>query len=315
MTLLLFALLACLQDLPSRVLQPHPTSTDAALLTPEGKLLVTVGSPDRVAKVWLVDTGKVLFTLADQTQVVAMTVDGIRVAAGGPTGTTLWDPASGNKLHTLESGPAKAMGFTADGKVLTTIAPRGAEALVVSRWEVRTGLQSGSFEIPTTSKLIRTNGVLVAFAHPDKSIRVWDAASPKELAKLPGGRTFALEIRPDGSRVVSYGEDHAYVIWDPSTGKELKRLIDGYGSDPAIGFSPHGEFLALIADAGIEIWDGMAEKKLSTVRMPDTGVFQVSALSFSADGRTLLGGGTLIAKIATKDLKTTGPLYFWKLKR
>ena len=73
--------------------------------------------------------------------------------------------------------------------------------------------------------------------------------------------------------------------------------------------------MALVADAGIEVWDAKSDQRISIYRPPSTGVYVASFVEFSADTRTLLSGGLFIAKDAPKDRKTSGPLHFWKLKR
>lgn len=314
--ILLLAAALTLQDLPSQSLQPHAARTDGALLTPEGKLLVTVGIPDSVARVWIADTGRQLFTLGDKARRIAMSADGTRVAVASSDGVTLWDPATGARVHTLDNSPVWAMAFAADGKSITTIRSRTVDASIVTKWDLRTGAQEASFEIPAASTSCRTNGGLLALHHRDRSIRIWDLAERKETRRLTvassSGSPFAL--RPDGYGAV-IAEDHAYVFWDLASGKELKRLVEGYGGDLALGYSEDGKLLALAAEAGIEVWDGAGEKRIALLGLPKTGVFQASSLTFSSDNRTLLAGGTMILRNAPKDQKTQGSLYFWKLKR
>ncbi len=313
---LILAALLFTQELPSRALQPHPQGTDAAILTPEGKLLVTNGTPDRAVKVWIADTGKQLYTLGDQARAVAMSEDGTRVAVGGGAITTLWDPASGSRFQSFETGPTSAVAFSSDGKTLTTVSTRAA-AQVVTRWNVKSGEKTASFEFAardTSPRALGAGGGLLALGMPDRTIRIWDVATEKETKKLAGKPT-ALCFSPDGSRLVSGGDDHAIRVWDVATGQMVKQLTEGYETDPQIAFSRDGDQLAIVADAGVEIWDGKMERRLSICKLPPLGAWIAGAVSFSADGRTLLAGGTLIAKNATKDAKTTGPLYFWKLKR
>lgn len=313
MGLILAALLA-LQDLPSRVLQPHGKSTDGALFTPEGKLLVTHGAPDRTVKVWIVDTGKQLYTLADAALAVAMTADGTRVAIAGSAVTTIWDPAGGNRLLTLESGPADAVAFSANGATLTTLGARK-----VTQWNTKAGTKLLSFEFPVKdlrARAVGAGGTRVALAYEDRTVHLWDVETQKEVLTLTvsEGKVTGAAFSPDGSRLATVGEDLTLRIWETSTGKELKRVAEGADPDSRLAFDAAGALLAVSSTAGVDVWDLKADRKVSTCRPPALGAFIPGALSFSADGRTLLAGGTMILKNAPKDAKTTGPLYFWKLK-
>jgi hypothetical protein len=40
-----------------------------------------------------------------------------------------------------------------------------------------------------------------------------------------------------------------------------------------------------------------------------------ASFEFAPDGRTLIGGGTLISKDAPAAGRLSGPVYFWKLRR
>ena len=57
----------------------------------------------------------------------------------------------------------------------------------------------------------------------DNTVRVWDAASGKELLVLRGheGGVAAAGFSPDGARIVSGSEDKTVRVWDAASGKEL----------------------------------------------------------------------------------------------
>ena len=276
--ILVLILAIAAQDAPSRALHPHAGSTDDARLTPEGKLLVTRGAPDRTVKVWIVDTGKLLYTLADKAEGLAMSADGTSVAVGGLIATTLWDPASGGQTQKLDTGWTGHLAYSRDGKALTTVSAR-PQALTVARWDVKSGQKTKSFDLPMTKdtiwRALGADGALLALPMADRTIRIWDV----------------------------------------ETGRERKRLTEGYEVDPQIAFSRDGAVMAVVADAGIEFWDSKSDRRIAVYRLPSTGVFVASFVEIAADGKTLLAGGLFIAKDAPKDKKTTGPLYFWKIKR
>jgi WD40 repeat protein len=50
----------------------------------------------------------------------------------------------------------------------------------------------------------------------DKTARIWDAASAKEIAVLRGydGAVFSAAFSPDGLRIVTASQDKTARIWD-----------------------------------------------------------------------------------------------------
>ena len=55
--------------------------------------------------------------------------------------------------------------------------------------------------------------------------RLWDAASGKELLRLPHEReVVAASFSPDGRTVVTASWDITARLWDAATGKEMQRL-------------------------------------------------------------------------------------------
>ena len=76
----------------------------------------------------------------------------------------------------------------------------------------------------------------------DKTVRVWDAASGKELLVLRGheGAVTAAGFSPDGARIVSGSWDNTVRVWDAASGKELLVLRGHEGPVTAAGFSPDG---------------------------------------------------------------------------
>src|SRR5437016_4453976 len=63
----------------------------------------------------------------------------------------------------------------------------------------------------------------------DRTVRIWDAASGKETAKLVGhtGAIWALAVSPTGEHILSASADGTARIWDASTGLEL-RVLEGH---------------------------------------------------------------------------------------
>jgi RNA polymerase sigma factor (sigma-70 family) len=119
------------------------------------------------------------------------------------------------------------------------------------------------------------------------TIRLWEAATGKELRRLHVKGVANVAVSPDGATVAGAGTtDGTVFLWDAATGKELRRFKGsrGYAGDRALAFSPDGRTLAATgADPYVRLWDVATGKLLRTERT-DEPVLQ---LAFSPDGRIL----------------------------
>jgi WD40 repeat protein len=131
-------------------------------------------------------------------------------------------------------------------------------------------------------------------ASASDEIRLWDAATGRELGHFPGARGFALSA--DGKRLASsatQGPDRLLVrIWDTVTGKEMHRLPGHRDEIYALAFSPNGKRLATGSlDGGLRLWDPVRGEQVAVLaelgELGD-GRGAVTCLAFSPDGKTLL---------------------------
>ena len=86
------------------------------------------------------------------------------------------------------------------------------------------------------------DGTRVATASRDKTARIWDAATGREIAVLRGhtGLVTSATFSPDGTRVVTASADKTARIWDVATAKEIA-VLSGHTMDVKTAvFSPDG---------------------------------------------------------------------------
>ena len=71
---------------------------------------------------------------------------------------------------------------------------------------------------------------------------MWDAESGQELQQLSGHTDWVRSVayNPDGSRIVSGGQDRTVRVWDAESGQELQQLSGHSGIVWSVAYSPDG---------------------------------------------------------------------------
>ena len=136
------------------------------------------------------------------------------------------------------------------------------------------------------------NRKILASTSNDRTIRLWDTESGKQLAVLSVQQNFlpwALVFSPDSATIASGGRTGTIHMWNAATGVHLAALMGHTDSVEALAFSPDGRMLASASqDTSIRLWDSSSGEHLSTL----TGHKQpVEVLVFSPDGKTLASAG------------------------
>jgi WD40 repeat protein len=178
---------------------------------------------------------------------IAFSPDGKTLAAGSfndnNNNIKLWDVPSGKELRTLKGHPGfvESVAFSPDGKTLAS----GSADHTIKLWDVTSGqelhtlataaqpfLQSlpipflwlGGHSDTVKSVTFSPDGKTLASGSLDKTIKLWDVASGKELCTLSGNSepVFSVAFSPDGKTLYSDSKDNTIKIWDIASGKELR---------------------------------------------------------------------------------------------
>jgi eukaryotic-like serine/threonine-protein kinase len=134
------------------------------------------------------------------------------------------------------------------------------------------------------------DGQRVASGSADRTVKIWDTATGKELLSLNDGLSnpvLSVAFSPDGQRLAS-GADNTVKICDSATGKELVSLKGHANYVSSVAFSADGRRLASgSADGTVKIWDSVTGKELFSLKGHTDYVFSVA---FSLDGQRLASG-------------------------
>jgi WD40 repeat protein/DNA-binding SARP family transcriptional activator/energy-coupling factor transporter ATP-binding protein EcfA2 len=136
------------------------------------------------------------------------------------------------------------------------------------------------------------DGKRLATASSDKTAKVWDALTGKELLTLTGHTDSLLlndvTFSPDGMRIATASFDKTAKVWDGLTGNELLTLSGHTDQLWGVAFSPDGTRLATASlDKTAKVWDAYTGKELLTLAGNTGGIV---GIAFSPDGKRLVTG-------------------------
>ncbi len=289
----------------------HARGVASVAFAPDGRWFVT-GGGDGTARVWDSATGKELLAVKDESNIVesvAVSPDGRFFVTGGYMGWQVWDTLTGKPVEGLRQRASQGWAvFSPDGKrLLTEYNPRSRQPMVAV-WDLETVKDKPLLELRHKSGIsalaVSADGKRVLTASVDKTARLWDAETGKELFALvpttavtappamglPGpdpqaGLVDSVAISPDVSRLATGGHDQIVRVWDATTGKELLAL-KGHGPGARkVAFSPDGKRLAVGGYDAVRLWDAATGQPVRTLEGRTTPV------AFSPDGKRLFAGG------------------------
>jgi WD40 repeat protein len=304
--------------------QGHTSKILAIAFRGDGRLLVT-GSHDGTVRQWDAQTGREVEPPyrrhTAEVSAAAYSPDGQRVASAGADRTVrLWQSSGQNDDVVLlgHSGAISELVFSRDGRHLVsssfglpTLPGDGAVRFWEAAPDATLPVLRGhtDFVYPV---VYSPDGRWIASGSWDNWVRLWDAGTGAECAKLPQpGVVQALAFTPDGAHLVSAGQFNGDVlIWDISTAHLQGRLA--YGKDlfvASLAISPDGTRIAVgtykpIAGFMMRISDIATGKEIAAA--------EGTAFAFSPAGTRLAGVNADRKTVVLWDAQTFLPVAQWK---
>ncbi|MFN6477017.1 eIF2A-related protein [Nostoc sp. DedQUE07] len=131
------------------------------------------------------------------------------------------------------------------------------------------------------------DGKTIASASADKSVKLWDAATGKQITTLKGHRkaVYSVLFSPDGKTIASASVDKSVKLWNAATGKEISTLNGHREAVMSVAFSPDSKTIASASwDKSIKLWNASTGKEISTLNGHREAVMSVA---FSPDSKTI----------------------------
>ena len=187
-------------------------------------------------------------------------------------------------------------------------------ALVGAVWERFCKIETGRDflgELRGHTKLVTCvayspDGKRIVTGSDDKTLRVWDALTGREIMTLKG-HTFAMgcvAYSPDGKRIVSGSyrigsNEKTLRVWDAQTGREILALKghpvkgDVMESVKCVAYSPDSKYIVSGGrDKTLRLWDAQTGREVLAL---EGHTDQVTCVAYSPNGKRIVSGSYNIA--------------------
>ena len=290
-------------------LRKHTGWTNALAFSPDGTKLAS-GSTDKTVQLWDTTTGAHLATFTKHKRgiaALAFSPDGRTLASGSMDGTIrFWNTTTRTLLPiylTEHTDWVKAISFFQNDTTLASVAFNG----VITFWDLKTSAKTG----------VQTVG--------PRDFLLAQAFSPDGTKLASVGAKSATFFNVGSGKVVTTQEpDHLVRLTDVRTGRELATLttktVGGINGERNMIFSPDGKRVAFHGWSKIHVWQTETKDVLTISLLEQDNsellneamvqrlvraelLGQVTVLTFSPDGKKLVGG-TMGGKVQMWDATT-----------
>ncbi|KAH8595410.1 WD40-repeat-containing domain protein [Bisporella sp. PMI_857] len=188
----------------------------------------------------------------DNVSDAKFSADGKLLASISGSTIYIWNPGTGNCLHTLEGHrkTVQAIVFSRDNHLLASVSSDRTAVI----WDTSTG-----------------NALHTLHGHTSY--------------------VYGVSFSPDGKLIASASWDRTIRIWSSSSGAGLHTILSGHDGYPSVVvFSPNGKLLALPSlKTSIMLWDVITERTFYTLTGHSSSV---TCIAFSTDSKLVVSGST-----------------------
>jgi WD40 repeat protein len=299
--------------------------------SPDGSRLVGACGSNPVP-VWYVNSGKLLYSLDTDTQVVVcdFSPNGGTIACGGfDTVITLWDAETGKKAGEIagSTSPIWDLAFDPSGEKLAFASLGWASGsgkgdirlwdLAANQWKWIHSESSNNLSLA-----FDPSGKMIAFGAMGGKIGILDAAKGEKITELTDARQNIgdLSFSPSGQWLAAGSDDHQVYLWETSGYKLLKTLQGHEHYVNGTAFSPDETWLVSGShDKTVRIWDFPSGKNLVTLKGHEDAVLRVAVspdgsliASISWDGTVKLWG---VESLGRQEEQDTVPVLPFQLEK
>jgi len=131
------------------------------------------------------------------------------------------------------------------------------------------------------------DGSVLASSSSDKTIKLWDVKTGKEIYTLNGhmDSVKSISFSPDGNLLASGSSDKTIKLWNIKTGQEIYTFNGHLDAVISISFHPNGNLLASgSSDKTIKLWNIETRVEIYTINVDDSNI---CTICISSDGNIL----------------------------
>lgn len=267
----------------------HTHTVNGIAFSPSGRWLVSAGSFQDQIKIWDTATGRLLKTIGVANRIafdsVAISPNGRLIVAAASKQLVVYDVVSGKVIRerTLNSH-SHGVSFFPTGNRLAF----GLGAVVAVEDTNGEGFLDGNSGT-ISSIALSPNGLRLAAASSDNTIKVWDTSTRQVLFNFEGhsGWVYSLAFSPDSRWLISGSRDKTVKLWELATGR-LLRTVSGHSDRvTSVVIAPNGHWFASASDdRTIRIWDVASGTLLRTLDHDA----KISSIAVSPEGQQIASG-------------------------